>query len=309
MPLQEAVARGIEVGRSQAREHLARRSARRAAPLAFQGYLILEGDSWFDFPIYDEITEVLRDELGYSTRSAAHYGDTAQEIAYLPNQLAKLEQVFQDLAGDRHVARAILLSCGGNDVMDALSALMNARGSSSRVWHPAVVEAVLREQVPFAIAALVARALELSERYFRARRPVVIHGYANPVPDGRGFRCIATLAGPWMMPVFTRKGYVSAADQPASELRENADAMSELMTIFNDEVLPGIRDTANREYGAELVHCVDVRGELTSELARDRYEDDWRDELHPTAPGFARVARAIHDAIRRAAPALPSDLA
>jgi hypothetical protein len=306
--LQEAVARGIEVGRRQAREHLARRAARRAAPLPFQGYLILEGDSWFDFPIYDEITEALRDEFGYSTRSAAHYGDTAQEIAQLPNRLAKLEQVFQHLAGDRHVARAILLSCGGNDVMDALGALMNARAASSQVWNPAVVDAVLREQVPFAIAVLIGRAVALSERYFRQRRPLLIHGYGNPVPDGRGFRFVATLAGPWMEPVFARKGYVSAGEQEASELRHNADAMAELITVFNESVLPGIRDTANREYGAEIVHAVDVRGELTSELARGRYEDDWRDELHPTGDGFRRVARVIHEAIRRAAPGLPPDL-
>lgn len=308
MPLDETVARGLAVGRSQAGEQLARSSARRAEPRPFQGYLILEGDSWFSFPIYDEITEALRDSFNYATRSAAHHGDTAQEIAYLPKQIDGLERVFQDLSADRHVARAILLSCGGNDVMDALSALMNPKAASAGVWHPAVVEAVLREQVPFAIAALVGRAVAFSERYFGQRRPVLIHGYGNPVPDGRGFRFVATFAGPWMKPVFARKGYVSAEEQEQSELRENADAMQELMTVFNDAVLPGIRDAANREYGAEVVHCVDVRGELTSELSREKYEDDWRDELHPTGDGFRRVARAIHDAIRRAAPELPPAL-
>jgi len=98
MSLESSVARGLEVGRQQAVEHeRARSAARRAASLFFQGYLILEGDSWFSFPAYDEITEALREEFNYNTRSAAHHGDTAQEIAYLPNQLRKFEDVFEDL--------------------------------------------------------------------------------------------------------------------------------------------------------------------------------------------------------------------
>jgi hypothetical protein len=308
MSLEDAVALGLQMGARQATQRSARAAAHHAAPKPFQGYLVLEGDSWFDYPVFDEVTEVLRDDFNYKTRSAAHQGDTAQEIAYLPKQLSEFEAVFQDLADDKHVARAILLSCGGNDVMDALSALMNAKGSGAPIWHPAVVQAVIHEQLPLAIAALIGRAVGLSEQYFHQKRPVLLHGYGNPVPDGRGFKILATFAGPWMKPVFTRKGYVSADEQPLAELQANADAMAELMAVFNDTVLPAIAAAANLKFGATVVHYVDVRPAVSSTLTDEQYRRDWGNELHPTAAGFRQVANFIHDAIRTVAPTLPPSL-
>jgi hypothetical protein len=308
MPLEEAVSRGLELGRAQT-ERRARRALRRAGERPFQGHLILEGDSWFSYPVYDEVTEVLRDEFNYNTRSAAHHGDTAQEMAYLPGQLSQLESLFEDLVSDKHVPRAILLSCGGNDVMDALAALMNPQGSGAAIWHPAVVQAVIHEQLPLAISALIGRAVALSDRYFRQKRPVLVHGYGNPVPDGRGFTFVATLAGPWMKPVFIRKGRASAEDdEPGEELQANADAIEELMAIFNNTILPGIAETANEQYAADVVHYVDVRGVLSSRLADDDYQNDWANELHPTGEGFQKVAQVIDEAIRRVAPVIPAAL-
>jgi hypothetical protein len=309
MPLNDAVSRGLEMGRAQTEQRVRPALTRRAGDRTFQGHLILEGDSWFSYPVYDEVTEVLRDEFNYNTRNAAHQGDTAQEIAYLPGQLSHFASLFEDLVADKHVARAILLSCGGNDVMDALAALMNPKGSGGAVWHPAVVQAVIHEQVPLAIAALVGRAVALSEQHFRQRRPVLVHGYGNPVPDGRGFKFVATLAGPWMKPVFVRKGRASVEDDEiVEELQANANAIEELMAIFNDTILPGLAATANQQFGAEVVHYVDVRGVLSSHLEDDDYRNDWANELHPTGKGFQKVARAIDEAIRRAAPVIPPPL-
>jgi hypothetical protein len=206
------------------------------------------------------------------------------------------------------VARAILLSGGGNDVMDALSALLNAKGSSSKIWHPAVVQAVIHEQVPFAISALIGCALTLSQKYFLQKRPILVHGYGDPVPDGRGFKFGITLSGPWMKPVFARKGYVSEDDQPLSELQDNTDAMCELMTVFNVTVLPEVVKVVNQQEGTEVAHFVDVRSVLSSELDEDAYQDDWGNELHPTGSGFQKVAAKIHEAIVAAAPTVPVDL-
>jgi hypothetical protein len=309
MSLRSTVLRGLETGQRQAAQfQRARRRAARRTRLPFQGHLVLEGDSWLSFPAFDEITEALREEFNYQTRSAAHHGDTAQEIAYLPSQLRQFEAVFQDLASDKHVARAILLSCGGNDVMDALSALMNAKASGLPVWHPAVVAAVVEEQVPLAIGTLIGRAVAFSERYFAQKRPVLLHGYGNPIPDGRGYKILLNLSGPWMKPVFARKGYVSGDDQPTSELQANVNAMKELMRLFNEEVLPGIAAAANNKYGTRVVHIVDVRGELSLKLANDAYRKDWRDELHPTGDGFRKVAGLVHQAVMAAAPTVPPDL-
>src|SRR2546425_12808069 len=38
------------------------------------GFLVAAGDSWFDYPFHD-VLQVLEDNYGYNTESAAHRGD------------------------------------------------------------------------------------------------------------------------------------------------------------------------------------------------------------------------------------------
>src|SRR4029079_17971468 len=55
--------------------------ARAAAPLthASQGVLIAEGDSWFDYPLNDVLSD-LEDSYGYDVESVAHLGDTVEDM-------------------------------------------------------------------------------------------------------------------------------------------------------------------------------------------------------------------------------------
>ena len=121
-----------------------------------------------------------------------------------------------------------------------------------------------------------------------------------------GFQFGLTLSGPWLKPVFSRKGYVAADDQTPAELQANAGSMAELMRIFNDTVLPGIVRSVNQTYGSPVLHYVDVRPALSDALANDTYKKDWGNELHPTGDGFGKVAALIHQAILAAAPHVPA---
>ena len=55
---------------------------------SLNGLLIAEGDSWFDYPFNSVLGEL--ENLSYQIESVAHKGDTAEEMAYDPSQLAKL---------------------------------------------------------------------------------------------------------------------------------------------------------------------------------------------------------------------------
>ena len=55
--------------------------------------------------------------------------------------------------------------------------------------------------------------------------PILIHGYAHPVPDGRPFLTGWPLPGPWLQPGFSAKGYVH--DDPA-DLGRNTQVMERL---------------------------------------------------------------------------------
>lgn len=270
-----------------------------AAAKPFAGYLIMEGDSWFDYPLFHDIAEALKGEFNYKIKSAAHYGDTVASMAYDQGQLAAVHDQFADLANEGKTARAILVSCAGNDVVDVLGALLNHRQSGIGRVNASVVQGVLREQVPAAIGSLIGTLKRLSTTYFGEVRPILIHGYGNPVPDGRGYPLLG-LSGPWLKPVFGRRGYVSVEPQPTPELKANAETMADLMKVFNDEVLPEIA----RRSGGDVTY-VDVRTALVSEVADASYENSWKDEMHATKAGFKAVATLIDAAIRVVAPKVP----
>lgn len=294
----EPLDRAVESGRRRALEIVERSSRRRAGTraLPFQGYLVAEGDSWFDYPFFEDVLEALEDEHNFGVRSAAHHGDTAAGMAYEPGQLRKLHVCVRDLAGEGHTARAFLVSCGGNDVVDALASLLNHGASGLERVNRSVLDGVLRQQIPAAIASLVGSIHAFSEQYFGERRPVLLHGYGPPVPDGRGYPLLG-LAGPWLKPVFARRGHVTSDPQQEHELERNRDVMAELMRIYNEEVLPAVIAASG-----PAVFQVDVRPALTNELAAGRYEESWRDEMHATARGFKAVAAVFAQRIAEVAP-------
>jgi hypothetical protein len=103
------------------------------APKPFAGFLIAEGDSWFNFPLFDEIIERLEDDHNYRIESAARFGDTADNSLYNEGSDGnKLVKVFEKLQSDGRIPRAILLSCGGNDIAcDQLRLLLRYAKSPS----------------------------------------------------------------------------------------------------------------------------------------------------------------------------------
>lgn len=297
----ESLDRAASAGRKRAQEIIQRSARRRATARAvrFQGYLVAEGDSWFDYPLFEDVLEALEDDHNFKVRSAAHHGDNVSSMAYDAAQLRKLHDLMEDLAGDGKRARAILVSCGGNDVVEALATILNHGASGLERVNRSVLDGVLRQQIPAAIASLLGSIHAFSERYFGERRPVLIHGYGPPVPDGRGYPLLG-LAGPWLKPVFAQRGQVTGDPQVEAELAANRDVMAELMRVFNDEVLPEVAAAC----GPNVFH-VDVRRVLSNELAGRRYEESWRDEMHATEAGFKAVADLFARRIVEVAPALP----
>jgi lysophospholipase L1-like esterase len=298
MATRQAIEQAIQDGQQSAQQ-IYLRSVRPAALGAppFQGYLLAEGDSWFDYPAFQDIAEALEDDYGYKVKSAAHHGDTVTDMAYDPSQLRRLQERFQDMKDANRKPRAIILSGGGNDVVDALAVLLNHRGSGLAPVNASVEAGVLHEQIPLALGRLIGAVKGLSQQHFGEVRPILLHGYAAPVPDGRGYPILG-LSGPWLKPAFARRGWVTQDPQPDPELVANAQAIAGLIDTFNDQVLPAVAAAA----GASVTH-VDVRSALRSDLAS--YRQDWRDEMHATGSGFKAVATLFDAAIRAAAPTIP----
>lgn len=269
----------------------------RSARSAEDGILIAEGDSWFDFPGAEDVLDVL-DDFGFDVRSAAYRGDTLESMVYDDEQIKRTARLFQKIARQNagRDVKAILLSGGGNDIAGpGLAMLLNHRQSTLDPLTTAQLEAVLEDRIGAALTGLIEKVTVCSEHYFRRKVPVILHGYARPVPDGRGIGPWNLFAGPWLSPSFEVKGW--DVRKSRSQLREATRLMAELIDKFN-EVVRGV--ASQSVFGH--VHYLDLRPTLSNDLTNDSYREEWNDELHPEDPGFERIGqlyRAKIDEIAR----------
>lgn len=284
----------VRQGQEQARvvvEERQRRSRKRRGvrpqALADPGLLVAEGDSWFDYPFFD-VLEELEDGLQYDIESVAHKGDSAEEMAYDPGQLAGLARKLEKLKRQGRTPRAILLSGGGNDIAGAEFAfLLNHKKSGLPPVSASMVVGLVDERLRAAIVSLASAVTELCRQSFGSRIPALIHGYDYPVPDGRGYLGgFWALPGPWLEPGFQQKGY--------RDLQERCDVMVTLIDRYN-ALLEGVAGGP----GLEHLEYVDLRGVLSNELPGRKYKKWWSDEFHPTERGFTEIAGRFHDVLRR----------
>lgn len=279
--LEDALARG----RKHAEAIVQARRAAKGPPKPFGGYLIAEGDSWFDYPLYDEITEKLEDDYNYRIESAASWGDTADNMLYTEGKDGKkLVKKFEKLKDEGRVPRAILLSCGGNDIAgDRFSVFLGHARSPHPGLDVPVVDAVFA-RLADTIVGLVGALKELGLQSFKKDIPVVIHGYGYAVPDGRGFLRTSIFSGPWLAPSFDEKGY----DTLAARL----PIVTTLIDRFNAM-------QQNIAANVPKVAYVNARPVLSSSLVNDEYKRSWANEIHPTDDGFGAVATLFHTAIQQ----------
>ena len=246
------------------------------------GLLVAEGDSWFDYPLHDVLT-MLEDEHGFDVESAAHKGDTVEDMAYSGGQFDDFTRLLEKLLRQGRVPDAILLSGGGNDIAgDEFAMLLNHAASGLPPINDDVVRGVIDVRTRNAYVFLVSGLKEITTQLLKRPIPVVVHGYDHPVPDGRGFLDgFGFLPGPWLQPGFRRKGF--------ADLGANTTVMGKLIDSFNAM----LRQLAGTP-GFEHVRYVDLRGTLSHSSG---YKRDWANELHPTKSGFSAVANKIASAI------------
>jgi lysophospholipase L1-like esterase len=246
------------------------------------GVLIAEGDSWFDYPMND-VLEALEDNHGFDVESVAHAGDNVEDMAYSGGQFEQFARRLEKLLRQNRIPDAILISGGGNDLAgDEFVMLLNHAASGLPTLNDDVVRGIIDVRLANAYVFLISALTEMSKQYLNRPIPIVIHGYAYPVPDGRGvLGGWGILPGPWLRPGFHRKGH---PDQ-----NTNAKVMRKLIDTFN-----AMLERVSATQGFAHVRYLDLRNELASDST---YKKDWANEMHPTARGFAAVAAKFAAAI------------
>ena len=241
------------------------------------GYLVAEGDSWFDYPLHDVLNE-LEDGHGYDVESVAHKGDPIEEMAYGGNQLDDFTRRIEKMLGRGQIPKAVLVSGGGNDVAgEQFAMLLNHANSAIAGLNAQILDGVIDVRVRTAYITMLSTVTHLCEQKLGRALPILVHGYDFPVPDGRGFLGgWWFLPGPWLEPGFREKGY--------ADLERRKALARELINRFN-VMLDGVARLPDFPH----VRYVDLRGTLST--APSDYQDWWANELHPTEHGFQVIAQ------------------
>ncbi|MEP7056304.1 MAG: hypothetical protein ABI809_00835 [Caldimonas sp.] len=253
-------------------------------------HFLAEGDSWFTIAAIPSSNLLLELRVGRWTQvlNLAYPGDTLKHVGELPDN--------KDLV--RYLARrnfacafdAILLSGGGNDVIDAAPALI--RKAPAAGLDPALPEsyvdaaafAQLLQDVQQAHGAIVA--LRDSADSVSKSCPVFVHtyDYATPRNSPARFIGIFKMRGPWLFKAFAGSGLEIALQQRIANLLTDglADALLELdIERAGPKALPAF-------------HVVDTRNTLVMANPTDvGTSNDWLNEIHPNLGGYRKIAARL----------------
>jgi hypothetical protein len=240
-----------------------------AARATTKGWLVAEGDSWFDYPGSD-ILDWLH-QFGYDIESVARAGDRAEMMAFGRGQLDKFAAAVEKVIGLGETPKAILLSAGGNDIAGTeFGFLLNHAGSPRGGLNESIVAGVIDERVRDAYLHIIARVTAICEQMLGTPVTILLHGYGYSIPDGDGvLGGWGPLPGPWLRPGFIEKGF--------NDLAANTELMKKLMNRFNT-MLEGVAS----QFGH--VQYVNLRTVLPATKTL------WANELHPKEKGFKLAA-------------------
>jgi lysophospholipase L1-like esterase len=251
----------------------------------YQCKVLAEGDSWFTLGAVPSSNLLLNLQVTKPTAlvTIAQPGDTITRMGD-PERMLQLRRL---LASPQFAYKwdAILLSGGGNDLIDSAPVLL--KNIELETDDPAdYVDAAALQQlishVQGAYADIVAvRDAESSQS---KGKPIYVHTYDYPTPRDAGARFLgAGVLGPWLYPAFLladipESMWLSVSDYLLDQL---AEAILALDSQSGSRPLPGVfvvntLNTLNR-----------------ARLGTTASDSDWANEIHPNTTGYKKLAEKL----------------
>jgi hypothetical protein len=257
-------------------------------PVDFSPYayrLLADGDSWFAWAHFNlapssNILEQLTFSKPAVIVSLAYSGDVIQNISDPRQNMA----LYFELQALRY--HALLLSGGGNDLIDALRpksgapAILVPRSGNAPDKASAYVNAAALKALTDNVLASYCRIIAQRDASdSNAETPVVLHTYDYPTPrDAKATFLNQPAIGPWLLPALQAATVPTVFHQDVTEI------------VFNTlaEALLKLHDPANG------VHVVDTRETiLRADPGTTALSGDWINEIHPDAHGYALLAQKM----------------
>jgi len=239
-----------------------------------------EGDSWFSYssvPHSANVLQQLRLPVSAVVLTLAQAGDTIRHMsAIASNPLLARYLAHPNFASNWN---AILLSGGGNDLIEAVGRIIVAgTGTAPDAWINAVaLKATLDDIVEHYGRIVAARDAPGS---VNAGKPIVVHTYDYPTPNNApatflGFPAV----GPWFWRRFEDLGLADPA----------------LRAAITDRVLDRLAETL-LGLASRFAHfqVVDTRDTLIRAApGATGNSNDWLNEIHPNSGGYRKIADRI----------------
>ena len=226
--------------------------------------VIAEGDSWFDYPMNDDVIDHLLDKNQCAVYALSHHGDEVEDMIAKAEWLPHLH---------KEQPRCMLLSGGGNDLLGEPMARMLRDRKEVSDKTELVIESALKRQIA-KLRGIYQRAIAATNA-ISPGLPIIGHGYDYALPTGRKTKFLwCGVAGHWIKRQTDEKGI------------KKFDEAAYVVTVLIDAFYDMLSDLAQKN---PTFHLVDCRGLVA--------EDEWRDEIHPNKKGFAKVAKKFKEVI------------
>lgn len=257
----------------------------------YQWHLLAEGDSWFTIGAIPSSNLLFELRLAQWTRilTIAYPGDTVIHMS----DIASNKDLRKVLAktGSNYPFHALLLSGGGNDVIDAAADIIRPRPGSTQpedhIDH-AVLAAKLAE-IQDSYARIVA--LRDSAKSQSQGKPILVHTYDYPTPRDAPATFVGAIPvlGPWLYPAFKNSGLDIALQQRI--VNRVMDALAEALLSLDSQ-----RGQPDKRLPA--FHVVDTRNTLVQANPTEvGNSNDWLNEIHPNHDGYRKIANKLSAAI------------
>jgi lysophospholipase L1-like esterase len=238
--------------------------------------LLAEGDSWFT------IGAIPSSSLLYELRLKKR--TVVLNLGYPGDTIANMSQLSANTEFSRRLTHpnwasdwnAVLLSGGGNDLIDRAADIIRPGGSGRKAADYVDAEqlAAFKQAVQAGYRRIVA--LRDADASPNKGKPIIVHTYDYPTPrPAPATFLIVPITKPWMHPVFE-------AHQVPKSLR--GKIAERLLDALADSLL---------ELESELpaFHVVDTRNVLQrADIDAKGNSGDWLNEIHPNGDGYRKIA-------------------
>lgn len=247
--------------------------------------VLAEGDSWFTLGAVPSSNLLFQMEASrpMAIVSIAEPGDTIVHMGN-PRHMQQLQRLIA-VPQFSYAWDAILLSGGGNDLIDSAPVLLRKPDAPSAIAADYVDPAALDQFVTTIQTAYANIVAVRDSPTSRSRgKPIFLHTYDYPIPRDSPARFLgAGVIGPWLYHAFLAEDipesmWVAVSDYLVDRL---ADALLAL-------------DSRNGRRPLPNVNVVDTRNTLSrARLDTEGSDADWENEIHPNTSGYRKLAVKI----------------